>query len=31
LGIVLGLGFIALAFALPERLVPQRAAAQPAE
>jgi hypothetical protein len=31
LGIVLGLGCIALAFALPERLVPQRAAAQPAE
>jgi hypothetical protein len=31
LGIVLGLGFIALAFALPERLVPQPAAAQPAE
>lgn len=31
LGIVLGLGFIALAFALPERLVPQKRAAQPAE
>lgn len=31
LGILLGLGFIALAFALPERLVPARAAAQPAE
>ncbi|MFY0309157.1 DUF6691 family protein [Leisingera sp. D0M16] len=31
LGIILGLGFIALAFALPERLVPQKAAAQPAE
>ncbi|EDZ46978.1 conserved hypothetical protein [Rhodobacterales bacterium Y4I] len=31
LGIILGLGFIALAFALPERLVPQKSAAQPAE
>ncbi|UWQ40106.1 YeeE/YedE family protein [Leisingera aquaemixtae] len=31
LGIVLGLGFIALAFALPERLLPQKPAAQPAE
>ncbi|MCB4454563.1 DUF6691 family protein [Leisingera sp. McT4-56] len=30
LGIFLGLCFIALAFALPERLVPQKAAAQPA-
>ncbi|KIC20916.1 YeeE/YedE thiosulfate transporter family protein [Leisingera sp. ANG-Vp] len=31
MGIVLGLCFIALAFALPERLVPQKAAPQPAE
>ncbi len=31
LGIILGLGFIALAFALPERLVPQKASPQPAE
>lgn len=31
LGIILGLGFIAMAFALPDRLVPQKAAAQPAE
>jgi len=31
LGILLGLGFIALAFALPERLTPQRVAPQPAE
>lgn len=31
LGIILGLGFIALAFALPDRLVPRKAAAQPAE
>ncbi|MBE1284786.1 MAG: YeeE/YedE family protein [Rhodobacteraceae bacterium] len=31
LGIVIGLGFVALAFALPERLVPERAAPQPAE
>ena len=31
MGIVLGLCFIALAFALPERLVPKKAAPQPAE
>ncbi|UWQ73411.1 YeeE/YedE family protein [Leisingera sp. M658] len=31
LGILLGLGFIALAFALPQRLVPQKAELQPAE
>ncbi|UWQ27359.1 YeeE/YedE family protein [Leisingera sp. M523] len=31
LGIILGLGFIALAFALPQRLVPQKAELQPAE
>ncbi|WP_291731912.1 DUF6691 family protein [Leisingera sp. F5] len=31
LGIILGLGFIALAFALPERLVPQKVSPQPAE
>ena len=30
-GIVLGVGFIALAFALPERLAPQPGLAQPAE
>ena len=31
LGIVLGLGFIALAFALPERLTPSKSNLQPAE
>ncbi|WP_406645047.1 YeeE/YedE thiosulfate transporter family protein [Aliisedimentitalea scapharcae] len=31
LGLVLGLGFVALAFALPERLTGQKAGAQPAE
>jgi hypothetical protein len=31
LGIVLGLGFVALAFALPERLTPSKSNLQPAE